>query len=221
MNEGLPTYRLQFSGYLNSFDRENALNYALDLLKLEKITIKELYEDIIAASLNSIIVTRAMEDSTIWKEHAMTSIARTVIECAFPYVLKEASQRRANYYRGKVMILCPEEEYHELGARMGADFFIIAGFEVIYIGCNTPMENFISAYKELQPDIVAISVANHFNLVALKRIVSRLKEVISNESSVILCGSAFAHTGKTAAEFGAQALANSYEDIMALGGYEK
>lgn len=49
--------------------------------------------------------------------------------------------KREEYHRtkkGVATVLCPPEEYHDLEARMVADFFTIAGFDTIYVGGNTP-----------------------------------------------------------------------------------
>ena len=69
------------------------------------------------------------------------------------------------------MLVCPEEEYHDLGIRMGADFFTIAGYDVTYIGSNTPKSNILSAARFLKPDIIDISVSNYLNLVMLEKII--------------------------------------------------
>lgn len=208
----------QFKEYLESFNKDKALEFSLGLLSEGKITISELYEEIIAPTLNSIVISREQEDSLIWKEHTMTNIARSVIECAYPFVLKERDKNNKVGKRQRVMMLCPLEEYHEIGARMGADFFTIANYEVIYIGTNTPKENFFSAYNTLKPDIVSITITNYLNLVALKSIVAEMKEKTDKNVKIILSGLAFKTTQKTASDFGADALVTSFEDILALRG---
>ena len=207
----------QFKEYLESFNKDKALAFSLGLLSEGKITVPELYEEIIAPTLGSIVISREQEDNLIWKEHTMTNIARSVIECAYPFVLKEREQYKEQKPQ-RVMLLCPEEEYHEIGARMGADFYTIANYEVIFIGSNTPKENFFSAYNTLKPDIVSISITNYLNLVSLKKIIEEMKEKIDKNVKIIISGSAFKTTKKTAADFGADALVSSFADIIKLRG---
>lgn len=214
MNENIQHYLNQFSNYLNQYDKTTLLEYSNMLLSEGKVSIEELYEEIITPSLNQIHIERKEEDRDIWKEHIQTNIVRTIIECAYPYVLKERKMRKTTTQR--VMVLCPEEEYHEIGARMGADFFTINGYDVFFIGSNTPKENFISAYNGLNPDIIAISVTNYLNLVSLKKVVAEMKEKINDETMIFISGSALCHTKMTAKDIGADGFVNTFKEIEAL-----
>jgi len=218
MNSSFKTYFDEFGKYFQSFDKEKALDFSRLLLSNEKITVSELYEEILAPILNGIVISREEEDRLIWKEHAMTNIARSVIECAYPFVLKERDKHQKAGKPQRVMMLCPLEEYHEIGARMGADFFTIANYEVLYIGANTPKENFFSAYNTLKPDIISITITNYLNLVALKSIIAEMKEQTAPNVKIVLSGLAFKTTQKTAADFGADALVTSLTDIFKLRG---
>ncbi len=216
MNENLKQFHTRLQSCLNDLDRENAVGYSLMLLSEGKVSITELYEEILSPILNSISIGRGEEDSAIWKEHVMTNIVRTIVECSYPYVIKEKEKNKGEKKVRKVMVLCPEEEYHELGARMGADFYTINGYDVVFIGCNTPKENFISAYNALKPDMISISITNYLNLISLKKIIEEIREKIGYEVKIILSGSAFASTKKTAKDFGAAALVGTFREIEAL-----
>lgn len=218
MNLYLEQYYEQFHKYLLDFDKDTALHYSLTLLSDGKVSIQELYEHIITPSLNNITIGRDEEDRDIWKEHMMTNIVRSIIECVYPYVAKEKEKFIQQDDRKRVMVLCPEEEYHEIGARMGADFFTMTGYDVFYIGCNTPKGNFIHAYNELKPDIIAVSITNYLNLVSLKKIVRDIKDQINSKVMLLICGSAFIHTKTTAKDFGAHKLVCTYDDILSLRG---
>ncbi len=218
MKHDIKKYFDEFQKYLQSFDKEKALEFSHMLLSEGKVTVSELYEEIIAPTLNSIVISRDEEDSLIWKEHAMTGIARSVIECAYPFVLKERAKNQTEGKQQRVMMLCPLEEYHEIGARMGADFFTIANYEVLYIGANTPKENFFSAYNSLKPDIISITITNYLNLVSLKSIIAEMKKNTAQNVKIVLSGLAFKTTQKTAADFGADALVTSMKDVFKLRG---
>lgn len=216
MCNDLKKYYTHLRDCLDGLQKEKAVGYAMALLTEKKVSLVELYEQILTPILNGIVIERADEDGAIWKEHAMTSIVRTIVECAYPFVVKKTEKDSNGVSGGKVMILCPEEEYHELGARMGADFYALNGFEVCFIGANTPMENFISAYNALKPDIVSISVTNYLNLISLKKIVKQIREKVGNNVKIVLSGSAFTSAQRTAEEFDADIYVANFEDIKAL-----
>ena len=216
MNADLTEIFKTFSTYLSELDREKATSFCLSLLEDQKVSIPELYEFILAPALNRIVVPRGKEDELIWREHAQTNIVRGIVESAFPYVLKQRQAASFSGSAGKIVLACPEEEYHELGIRMGTDFYTIAQFDVVFIGSNLPKSSIVSAAKELKPDFVGISVTNYLRLVQLKHIVESLRENLVSNVRIIVSGSAFNHTGSTAQDFGADELITSYEDVAAL-----
>lgn len=202
---------------LSDFAKDEAIAYCTGLLAQGTLTVPQLYEQVLAPALNKIAVPRDQEDDLIWREHAMAAIVRSIIECARPYVMKEKEHADAGGRAGRVLLVCPEDEYHELGIRMGEDFFTIAGFETFFIGGNTPQANIVSAVETLRPDIVDIGVSNFLNLVQLKKIVAQLKQRIDARVKIAVSGSALGRSGKTAADFGADIIINSFADILALG----
>lgn len=203
--------------YLQNYDKENSMKYCISLLEDKKTTIPELYEMILAPALNGIVIPKGEEEILIWREHAATNIIRSILESAYPYVLKERDDFTAPAFRKKIILVCPEEEYHEIGIRMGADFFTILHFDVIYIGCNTPKANIISAIKEIKPDFIGIGVTNYLNLVSLKKIVQSIREEAEPDIGIIVSGSAFRHTSKTEKDFGADIIVNSFKEAVEFG----
>lgn len=218
MNAELIEIFERFCSYLDAFDKEQATSYCLRLLEEKKVTIPKLYQSIFAQSLNRIEVPRGSADELIWREHAQTNIVRGIVESAYPFVLHERDDYQSKGTPGRILLACPEEEYHELGIRMGADFYTIAGFDVHFIGSNLPRSSMISAVQELNPDYVGISVTNYLRLVQLKRIVESLREKIGTSIKIVVSGSAFNHTGSSAQDFGADELINTFEDVVALAG---
>ncbi len=214
MTESLQQASLALRERLEAMDRSGAIDLALGLLRDGKAAVPELYEKVLAPALNAVEVTRETEDRGIWREHVMTAIVRTIVESAQPWVLKE---RRVLTPAKTALLLCPEEEYHELGARMGADFFTIAGFDTVFIGCNTPQKSILDAAGELRPHILVVSVTNYLNLSSLKKIVRELRLKTGCETMIAVAGSALRHTGMTAQDVGADREVQSFADVLRLG----
>ena len=148
---------------LKSLEEENkdkSVKLALEALNTGKITIPFLYEEILKPSLYNI--DECKDDDCIWKEHVRTSIVRTIIEVAYPYVIEQKQGVVSNGL--KVLLVCPEKEYHEIGLRMMADFFSLNGYEAIYIGTNTPKEQVLYAVNRLEPDYLALSVTDYYQI---------------------------------------------------------
>ena len=204
-----------FIALLEGNDREGAVAFALGLLERGDTTVPELYEEILAPSLNRIEVPRNTEDELIWREHMQSAIVQAVMGACWPFVL---TQRQIYGYPGKntrVMLVAPEEEYHEIGIRMGMDFYTLLGYDVAYIGCNTPRDTMLNAADTLKPDLVSISVTNYLNLAQLPAIISALK-ARTPAPRVYIAGSALARTGKRALDFGADGALTSFAAIRGI-----
>lgn len=183
-----------FISYLEKEDKNRAVQYALSLLEQKSLTIEALYEDILAPSL--LFFACKLEDQAIciWKEHTRTSIIRTILEATYPYIIERtAAVKKRNR---KVVVVCPQEEYHEIGAIMATHYFILAGFNAQYIGANTPKEEIVSAARVLKPDYLALSVTNYYNLFTTRRVVEEVKRDYPHVT-IIIGGQAFTQKGAT------------------------
>ncbi|MDF2537310.1 MAG: cobalamin B12-binding domain protein [Herbinix sp.] len=193
--------------------KEEAVKYILNKLNLKEIDVIELYSNILTPLLNNMKCKLEDKRICIWKEHVKTAIAKTIVECCYPYVIdKRDSMSKPS--KGIAAVLCPPEEYHDLGARMVADFFTVCGYDAIFVGSSTPYKDFYNAIHMIKPDVVAISVSNYYNLVAAKRMIEEIKKVVEHPLKVVVGGYAF--HGEEENKFksiGADYYAKTYEDI--------
>ena len=206
----------EFEAILEEENKEEAVKYILSKLQAREIDIIDLYSVILTPLLNNLKCKQADKRICIWKEHVKTAITRTIVECCYPYVIEKRDQ--LNYPRkGIAAILCPPEEYHDLGARMVADFFTISGYEAIYVGSNTPYQDFYNAIQVIRPKVVAISISNYYNLAAAKRMIEELKQSLDYPLKIVVGGYAFHddEANKLKA-VGADYYAKTYEDILSL-----
>ena len=204
-----------FSILLDQENKQAAVEYIISLLEEGKIDVTDLYFQVLTPALNSMTCPFPDKNICIWKEHIKTAIVRTIVECCYPYVLKKRDSLSPEN-KGTAVILCPPEEYHDLGARMAADFFTICGYETIYIGSNTPFHDFYNAVDYIKPQVIGISVSNFYNLVVTKKIVADLKSKVGDEVLIVVGGNAFLEEGHNAELIGADACIQSFQDVMAL-----
>ena len=204
-----------FKKLLASEQKEEAVNYSLSLIETGKIGVVELYEKILTPALNQMECKLEDRNLCIWKEHVQTAIVRTIVECCYPYVMKHRKENGKDNGLTAV-ILCPPEEYHDLGARMVTDFFTLCGYHTIFVGSNTPYQDFYQAIYSIQPDLVAISVSNYFNLVATKRIIKELREASQKTPWIVAGGRAIDRDERSIEIIGANERICSFHDIMQL-----
>lgn len=207
-------YYPQFLELVNHENKDEAMLYVLSLLKDKKIALYDLYDFFLRPVLNEFVCSSEDEEICIWKEHVRTSIVRTILESTYPFLIEMKKSVPQNHQ--KVMVVCPSEEYHEVGAIIVTNYFTLAGFDAQYIGANTPKNDIISAVKALKPNFLALSVTNYYNLVITKQITEQVRGLFP-DVKIIVGGSAFSKPGAL------DHLVYDYhlktkEDIFQLGG---
>ncbi len=211
----MDTIYKQFEVFFEEENKEEAVKYIMERLQAGEIDVIDLYTKILTPLLNNMTCKLADQRICIWKEHVKTAIVRTIVENCYSYVI--AKRNELGYSkRGVAAILCPPEEYHDLGARMVADFFTIGGYEAIYVGSNTPYQDFYNAVHVIKPEVVAISVSNYYNLVAAKKMIEELKKALDYPLKIVVGGHAFHDEAEKYKLIGADYYASSYDDILKL-----
>ena len=196
-------------------EKDQAFKLAFAALDKGELTIPELYQQVLATTLNNLMVSEAEMDDLIWYEHTLSSIVRSIIEAAYPYVLKEREKQKRVCDK-RVLVFCPAREDHEIGARMVADFFVIMGYKVTFLGANTPESTVQRAVANLKPDYLSISVSNRYNLFETKRLIQSLRQNTTDAVKIIVGGSAFSNNEQAAQEVGADLLMKTFGDVEKL-----
>jgi methanogenic corrinoid protein MtbC1 len=136
-------------------------------------------------------------------------------------VVKERAGWAHTASLGKVIIFCPIEEYHEIGARMAMDFFILCGFDALFIGANTPRRDILLAIEMAKPLCVAVSISNYYNLVAARKTledIRTLRESQRLDFKIAAGGVAFIDHPERCGEAGADLLLQTYQDVERFAG---
>lgn len=206
----------KFINLLENEDKEGAVNLILTSLEEKKIGIVSLYTHVLAPSLNNMKSSTHENGVSIWKEHVRSSIIRTIIECCYPYVIKERRETIKNTSYGTVIIICPGEEYHEIGARMVSDFFTLCGYESIFVGSNTPRDEFLKVIDYINPKYLAVSVTNSYNLVAVKATIEKIRSYSNEKLNILVGGHAFKNNPGAFKIVGADMFIDNFNDIKNL-----
>jgi MerR family transcriptional regulator, light-induced transcriptional regulator len=212
MNE----YAAEFNRIIETENREESLKFIREILENRKLSVIEVYEQILTPSLNSMEST-GNEKVDIWKEHIRTSIIRTIIENSYPYVIRERDEKYGVRNGKKIAVICPIDEYHELGARMITDYFVMLGYDAIYVGSNTPKEVFISGLKTQKLDYIAISISNPYHLISARNTIARIREEDKN-IKIIVGGNALKKLGEKTEILKADYYLTTFDDIISLAG---
>jgi 5-methyltetrahydrofolate--homocysteine methyltransferase len=91
---------------------------------------------------------------------------------------------------GKVVIGTVKGDIHDIGKNLVSMMLEGAGFEVIDIGINNPVENYLDAIAEHEPDILGMSALLTTTMPYMKVVVDAMVEKGIREDYIVLVGGA-------------------------------
>lgn len=184
--------RSRLQDALDARDRAAAVRGALAAVDAGDVSIPELY-----ALLGDILVETGARwqscDIAVWEEHLASSTVRTVVEALYPRVSALTSERAES--RGTVVLACPPREAHDLGLRMLADRLALAGWDVYFLGADTPAADIVAAADALGAGTVVLSLSTHFHRVAFRSLLAKLRAALP-ETRILVGGPALDREAK-------------------------
>ena len=91
---------------------------------------------------------------------------------------------------GKMVIGTVKGDVHDIGKNLVSMMMEGAGFEVVDLGINNPVENYLDALNEHQPDILGMSALLTTTMPYMKIVIEALKEKGIRDDYVVLVGGA-------------------------------
>jgi methanogenic corrinoid protein MtbC1 len=119
------------------------------------------------------------------QEHLASALMNRVMAHLYPKIMESAP------FRGRALVSCAANELHELGSRVFADLLELDGWDVAYLGANTPIEDLVAHVANEPVRVVALSVAMPFNLQNAARAVSEIRKLPLPRPRILLGGRAF------------------------------
>ncbi len=108
-------------------------------------------------------------------------------------------------------------EYHEMGARLVANALEMDGWDVKYLGANTPGDDILKITERIQPALLAVSVTMPFNLENVFELTNEVKKTRSTMNTrIMLGGLALNNSPKLAESFAADGYAHNCRDSVTL-----
>lgn len=189
--------RLRLDTALARCDRPAAVSAALSAVAEGAASVVELYTQVLGPLLVDTGSAWQAGTERVWQEHFAASTARTIVEALYPEVLRRAStvpRRQTN-----VLLATPARELHDLGLRMLADRFELAGYPVTFLGADLPLDEIAAAAKATHADLVVLSISTLYERIELRDFLTALRERVPG-CTIRVGGPAFAHDGDWPAE---------------------
>lgn len=152
-------------------------------------SIKALYEDVVKTAMYSI--------GQMWEDGEISVASEHVASAIVEGVLNELYARLVNVQRqGRTVVAaCVEDEKHQIGIKMVADVFEMHGWNVFFLGADTPAEELIRFLHTVKPDVLALSLSIYFHLPMLEKMLVSIRRDFP-VLPILVGGQAFRYGGR-------------------------
>lgn len=154
-----------------------------------KVPPAEIYESLLKPAMYQI--------GELWEENKISVATEHMASAIVESLLNEIylSLKFAKKSNKKVIVTCLENEHHQIGARMVSDVFELKGWDVLFLGANTPTKDLLKYIQETSPMIVCISLSIYFNLPILQLMLDDITDQFP-DLTVLTGGQAFTRGGR-------------------------
>lgn len=145
------------------------------------------------------------------QEHLATALVhRTTAQLYAPFVMRNPS-------KGKALITAAGNEMHDVGARFVADMLEMDGWQVDYLGANTPCADLLRMMRDNKPDLLGLSVVMPFNLEDAQLAIAAVRtDGTLQKTRIMVGGPAFLFAPELWRQMGADGIAVDGATAVAL-----
>jgi methanogenic corrinoid protein MtbC1 len=180
--------------------RQAAAGIAVETVR-QGCSVPDVYADVLQESMYEVGRLWETNRITVAQEHMATAITQYVIARLYPLI------HSAQPPRGRMVITGVEGEQHQVGPNMVADVLESAGWDVRFLGTDTPAAGVLQAVEKHRADVLGISATMLFNLPNVRRLIAEARAVPGRNLRVILGGCAFRAAPELYKELGADGVA--------------
>lgn len=122
-------------------------------------------------------------------EHASTNTALGLVKIINERLI--TTRTKDSSYQYKAVICTPDGELHGLACNMIESLLLSKGFKVYNISTSIPSDYIMDYIRDLQPDIVLVSITLVENIKSAERLIHQIHGKYNNKLPVVIGGSAF------------------------------
>lgn len=184
-------YRLEEKGFTS-----HANAYAQSLVGGDRKQAEQIVQQILQQGVPlidaevGIIQTALYEIGRLWQlnrisvaqEHLATAISQNIMARAF------ANAEFAELTDNRVICACIEGNHHSLGVRMVADAYEVSGWDVSFLGADTPNNAILSQVDLDKPDVLALSISLPHQFLTLQQLIEQLDAEFAGKRPIVVAG---------------------------------
>lgn len=191
-------------------DTHSCMGLAMHFVQLPE-NIGDFYTQVLQPCLYEIGRRWERGSISVAHEHLAVGIVGRIMTACY----LQQKIRKTN--KGRIVITAAPNEFHEIGARMVADLLEIDGWDVDYVGANTPASELMRLLREKKPRVLGIAAVMPFNLKEVENIIQDVKNNPEMQDVKIMVGGlAYLKLPELATQMGADAYVDGLTDALTI-----
>jgi len=162
-------------------DRQTASQLILTAVA-RGVAVKDIYLHVFQRTQYEIGRLWQINRISVAQEHFCTAATQLIMSQLYPYIFRTERVGR------RLVATCVGGELHEIGVRMVADFFEMAGWDTYYLGANMPAESVIQALEERRAHVLGISATITFHVGEVADLIAKVRATEVGKNVKILVG---------------------------------
>jgi MerR family transcriptional regulator, light-induced transcriptional regulator len=190
-------------------DRLEASTLILDAVRGGMLTVPEAYSNILEPVQHELGRMWHLNDLSIPEEHFATQTTLMVISQLYPFLIRAPRNGRT------MLAASVQGNAHEIGVRIVADYFEIAGWRVVYLGANVPSDDLATAVTHFSSDVICLSATMLAHVRAVEQAIAACRSSPqTSRVKILVGGSVFDPSSDLWREVGADATASCPLDAV-------
>lgn len=183
LEENIKTIGSIFLSSILKGNRHGALKIVQEAFK-QGASLKDFYLKIVQPAMYEVGRLWEINKITVSQEHLATAITQYVMVHTYYQFVPENNGKA----KGKICLSGVGGELHEIGLQIVGGLLELDGWEVLYLGTNSPDESIIETIKSEDIDVLGISVTMFFNLHIAERLIKKIRAEKSLEHCKVIVG---------------------------------
>ena len=146
------------------------------------VAVKDIYLHVFQRTQYEIGRLWQINQISVAQEHFCTAATQLIMSQLYPHIFR--TERTGH----RLVATCVGGELHEMGVRMVADFFEMAGWDTYYLGANTPADSILQTLDERRAQVLGISATITFHVSEVAELIARVRASEAGKRVKILVG---------------------------------
>jgi methanogenic corrinoid protein MtbC1 len=146
--------------------------------------IREIYNTVFERTLKEIGLMWMQNRVDVAMEHYFSASTQQIMSELYPYITEAGEQKKEMV----CLAISVCGEFHDIGARMVADFLEMDGWKTLFLGNNLCKDDIVKAVVDHKPDMLVLSATMFYNVESIARAIRAIRSVQGLNDLLILVG---------------------------------